>query len=277
MTENLTFYKLRDFSPLHIELPTRRELFFAAPHTLNDPLDCCISVRESLNALIEREKVKEVRDVWQQLLSINVFSKVLNKDVNFHDSISAFTAKSGVLSLTQAITDTLVWSHYGNGHRGVAYGFTEAFFEDLANNYDHTGIMGVSAVVYQDAPPHEEIFRERAKQVLSSRRGITDPYDNRDAVSNLFEEAYRAEMLTKTLTTKYTPWAYEREYRAVRYEPGLTAFPPSALIEVVFGLKATRVDRDQVHQALRHEDFKHVRFREAHTLPNSFELQIRDL
>jgi len=44
----------------------------------------------------------------------------------------AWTENSGVLSLTRTPTNPLMWSHYANGHRGVAIGFDA----DVAGFFD---------------------------------------------------------------------------------------------------------------------------------------------
>jgi hypothetical protein len=277
MSGNLIFYKLRDFSDLHLEIPRRRELYFAATDKLNDPLDCRIALGDALTDLIAKEQDDEIQKVWRQLCEITVFNKHLKKDERFFDALTYYTSKTGVLSLTLAITDTLIWSHYGHAHRGVAYGFQESYFEALATDYANSRILGVGPVTCCEVPPHEEIFRRGAHGVRAGiEQAAGDPIEA-ERLATLFEERFRNELIIRTLTSKYSPWAYEKEYRAVRNEPGSIPFPPNALVEVVFGLKAFQEDRNQVFKALGGEDFKHVRFREAHTVPNSFELQLRDL
>ena len=47
-------YKYRAYSARSLEMLIRRELYFAAPASLNDPYDCQINIRDSLAIAIER-------------------------------------------------------------------------------------------------------------------------------------------------------------------------------------------------------------------------------
>lgn len=89
-----------------------------------------------------------------------------------HDELG----KVGIFSLSDSLTENLLWSHYASGHRGIAIEF------------DHS--VGLFATAQQ-------------VQYASS-----EPVINRLAGDD-------GEVLTKSVLTKSSDWQYEREWRVI--------------------------------------------------------------
>ena len=89
------------------------------------------------------------------------------------------------------------------------------------------------------------------------------------------------------LFTKNNDWAYEREWRIVRFlkdadsnpEPGIFLFevPPEAIKDVVFGCRSEESLVNSIQQIVStNEKLRHLRFRKARLSQNSYSLDIVD-
>lgn len=116
-----------------------------------------------------------------------------------------------VLSLSAVADNDLMWSHYADGHKGIA------LVVDAS-----TGDFGRAFKV--------NYVPERIPQDLMN----DDPDDN----------------LESTILTKRSSWAYEEEYRCIFEEHELAnqflKFKPAHLLGVIFGVKALASDIELV-------------------------------
>ncbi len=144
-------------------------------------------------------------------------------------------AMLGILSLTERPNDLLMWSHYGDFHRGMVLEFdaSHAFFNRRRG-------------------PDDEFYHLR--QVVYSRR--------RPKVNLLCTE-FAELFLTKSLA-----WEYEAEWRMMspiqdckEVSPMMHVqnFPPECLRTVIFGANSSREFRDEVRKTIDHDpEFSHV-------------------
>jgi hypothetical protein len=122
---------------------------------------------------------------------------------------AAIEDKWRVLSLSATPTHDLMWSHYADGHRGVALVFDAS--------------RGEFALAYQVAYTSERIPLDITTRDLTA-------------------------VLHATLLSKRESWAYEQEFRCIAPEPWepdtlrlevqYLRFSPAQLLGVVFGAKA---------------------------------------
>lgn len=115
----------------------------------------------------------------------------------------------GVFCLSDHADDILMWSHYGDSHRGFCLEFETT-----------TGLGIPLDVSYSVDFPRVDFLRDS---------------DRRQMEANLL--------------TKAAVWSYEREWRILDTNegPGVRQFPPEMLSGVVFGCKMTEEDRAAVH------------------------------
>ena len=146
----------------------------------------------------------------------------------------------GIFSLTEDPANTLMWSHYGSQHRGVAVEFDEAhpwFHQRVTTNDDLRHLVQVCYV--ENTPPR------RWTQV--------------NGVDMLY--------------TKNAAWAYEREWRIIRplkdgtqARPGIFCFdvPHDVVRSIIFGCRATpELERDIRALVAANPRFSHMRFKRA--------------
>ena len=120
----------------------------------------------------------------------------------------AIEAKWRVLSLSATPSHDLMWSHYADGHKGVALTFDASH--------------GEFALAYQVTYAPERVPLDITSQDLTA-------------------------VLHATLLSKRESWAYEREFRCIAPEPWESdtlrlkeqylRFLPSQLLGVIFGAK----------------------------------------
>ena len=141
----------------------------------------------------------------------------------------------GIFCLCEAPDDILMWSHYGDSHRGLCLGFRS------------TTELGIPLdVEYQREFP------------------ITDP------LKHSFEEQVQLCLLTKA-----ERWAYEREWRIIDLErpPGVRTFPPEMLTSVTFGCQISAADRKDVEAWIRSGPCR-PELREAKIRHRTYEVEI---
>ena len=177
------------------------------------------------------------------------------------------------MSLSRNPTDALLWSHYADGHRGFCIGFDASYFGNLIANWQQHDLLGASDARYVDAPlhPFRDLWFQKAKDIEAIRSAHAE---DKEAAISQFQETYTRDVIVTVLTTKSVEWAYEREYRAVKARPGVVAFPPFALREIIFGLRSSEIDQVMIRTLLDGPEWRHVWFRRRVRTANSFALEL---
>lgn len=266
-------YKYRKFDTNALRILTSKELYFAAPIKLNDPLDCQLPVLSLLDQVITSEPAGKSRDLLSKLREMKVTNRATGDVELMHRTFESFPLTTGVLSLSRNATDALLWSHYADGHRGFCIGFDASYFGSLIADWQQQGLLGASDVSYVDTPLHRfrRLWLQKVREIEAIR---SSPAGDKEAAMSAFRESYARDVIVTALTTKSEDWAYEREYRAVMAEPGVVAFPPSALREIVFGLKSSEADQLTIRRLLDGPEWRDVRFRRPVCTANSFALEL---
>ena len=144
----------------------------------------------------------------------------------------------GVLSLSAADRNILLWSHYAAGHTGLCLKFAAT---------DHTTFFGRSLpVLYKEVCPD--------LSMVSSADEHIDAF----------------------LLTKAIDWSYEEEYRIIDHDNGAgdKVFPPEHLLGVIFGARMAPPDKQVVSGWASTRKFP-IEIFEAFVVPGEFSLGIR--
>ena len=187
---------------------------------LNDPSDCA----PIINDLPERY------DDFPDLAIRHIFGQVAES--------------LGVLCFTEAIRDPVLWSHYGDSHRGVALGF--------------------------DFPASEEVKPVQ----YSEDKPIISLWDVDTGVGT-------ALVSSNALFTKATSWGYEQESRKVlrladcKPKSGLYfyEFSKLSLKEVVIGDRC-QTSKTYMYHLLESKGYSHVSVKTAINIRHSFKINI---
>jgi hypothetical protein len=149
----------------------------------------------------------------------------------------------GIFSLSERYASPLMWSHYGDQHRGICLGY--AVPADLKCRL-HKVEYGGERIV-------------RASDVCAMTAGNKSA---KEAVDNA------------VLLRKARDWKYEREWRIIG-DLGLTSVPID-MVEVIFGLRCPETVRYSVLKTLEDRDEK-IKFFEIFEENKSFKLRKRQI
>lgn len=249
-------YRYRSLAPAVRDYVERtfmfNELFFAKPSSFNDPFDCqptflFDATDLEILSFYTRVGLKHVPGLPVELAMVNARHKLHNRATGPRSPIApdsiqklhteSVSEKIGVLCLSESRDNILMWGHYADNHHGICIGF------DSRNAF----FKHVHPVNYSAARPTINAFR-----------------DTRD------------QMLDAAIFTKADQWAYESEWRQIRYEAGagVLVFPPHALAVVILGCKATAETEELVKIWLRLRKSR-PRLLRAKPAPSNFALDFR--
>lgn len=146
------------------------------------------------------------------------FESLLNRTNDWrwkNNAVSCFSKKENECSI-------LMWSHYAKSENGNS----------------HEGLCLVFETEELEFYPQETIPGTLIGSVSKALEvSYTDTYLSSDpTLRHLNSETF--------LTTKFTPWSYELEYRYIAPKAGRYYFPKESLKEVIFGIRLSESDRE---------------------------------
>jgi hypothetical protein len=249
-------YKYRTWeNDFHKKIITEAEVWFAHPHTLNDPYD----IRPPYNFIADNidwvaAKIKIIEA--GRLIEPNLSDKELNNEVEKRivaikkDPIAYFQKnrrdylldktrfdRIGVLSCCSSYQNEAMWAHYGNNHSGFVVGFKTV---ELARTLDCT----CGYVNYSDKPIDYHI--------LGNNEGL------------IYDE----------IIQKSTKWSYEEEFRFISAGIGINRqrankYPLTAVNEIIIGLTTSKQIEEEIMLAAK-ENLPNISIYKIETNPDQF-------
>lgn len=253
---------------------------FTQPTMFNDPFDCLPAITGYTEKEAKEQANKVANDMAFELAlgdfsnlpagvtleSINYSSDVLSKEyaadpsgvgLRFAAALhNKMRTQIGILCLCENHRNILMWSHYARNHEGFVVGFeTEnAFFRHREDEPIEIGELRPVQYVKRRPSLHVEM--------------IKNPYV----------------ATPDFLFSKSRDWAYEREYRIIRFLkhadkvcPGnvyLFRVPATAIRQIIFGFKAGDSLKRTLLDAAKIPEWAHVEFTKAVVSRNEFEMDI---
>ena len=214
------FYKYRSMAPDAAKWVERivchNEIHFAAAKSFNDPFDLrpvfsllapkAMQVKdfERLSKKFEPQLNRQIRRKEARQAvgnSLNSARRQATEEAIQELHAQHITDQVGVLCVSTKRDDILMWSHYADSHRGVCLEFDGHF-----------------------------AFMAHAQKVQ---------YTHKRSPINVYVDSEEAAM-KKALLTKAEQWAYEEEWRLIRYEhgPGSVQFRSINLTGIIIGAAA---------------------------------------
>jgi hypothetical protein len=238
-------YKYRAIDDNTLKSIRNSEYWFAQPKMFNDPFDCNLSeilnhsledfknylaYQNNKSGMTEKEYKTHIKNFkknpkWARNLAINARENAMNEH--------------GVFSLSQESKNILMWSHYGDQHKGIVLKFdiladTEFFSTPIKINY-------------------------------------VEKYDE----LNYYSTQDRLNSLSRNISTKSTLWSYEKEYRILKSENGLHKVNKISLCEVIFGCKTPPTKLKEVKSLIKKSGYENVSFSKATIDHGQFSLSVR--
>jgi hypothetical protein len=266
----MLLYKYRKCAQRTWEVLLNRKLFFATPEQLNDPLDSSIDIqaeyeraKKLVNASDNHPERRKSFLIFLLDGSHHFKDPASGKRIGLNQALQRFIQSLGILSFSRTPTDALLWSHYAEGHCGVSLGFDSELLElgDVFIKDD---------VEYASEPPYVNLFLKMTEEIGEFVR----PWEKLKYPEEQGDQFYTSQLsrlMRANLLVKSEKWKYEEEYRMITSRPGLQAFSPKALREVVQGTKMRESDRETLSNILRHPDYEHVQVRSVRNVPGTFE------
>ncbi|MGL6258565.1 DUF2971 domain-containing protein [Vibrio sp. WXL210] len=278
----MKLYKYRSTSKYSLEGLINNQLFFATHEQFNDPFEfgnpAPDLVKYNKNARIKLREIFEKKELSRkEFLHLNsLVAKPSEDDLKVReatlDRIRDNTKNIGIVCLSEVENNILMWSHYGEEHRGFCIEFN-----DLENNISAS--CDVINVKYLND------FED-----LNDPELLIDFYmimfcDNKDLPRPEWERKYKdlgsqiskheeARMAIATIGNKYIDWAYEKEIRLVSKSNGPIKYNPSSIKSITFGLRMSESDKKTIMNICDCEDKRHIRFKQAVKQESSYGLKV---
>lgn len=242
---------------------THSEIYFPCPKGFNDPFDSKILKRYDLLSIDERISFLYVH-LYRKYSNLseheihNKFVKELEKGKILSNSTlrkwgkrytENLISNHGIFSTSKRNDDILMWTHYGNSHKGFCIGFDSQKLYEYLNSLGYK--VGFFQVTYDNNYPT-----------------ILPKIKKKDIIQNIFTQ----------LTTKAKKWGYEKEYRYIIVEKSSIPIVIDKDIykSITFGCE---IDPD-IEKELReriHFDFPKMKFYKAFKFNDKFKLEIRKI
>jgi hypothetical protein len=220
MKENHVF-KFSKINKNLLDSLVHSRLHFARPETLNDPFDCQVDVKKSLKKAVEQSSGLSKKSL--ENLFDNEFQNVLNKNLQDLKDYGVFSA-----SHKPSLECPLLWSHYGNEHKGICLVYS------IPNVFCSPGNNGVFCIL----------------NVEYGENLLTDWFKELPSKTEIHSIAFE-EMMKKILTIKSSCWKYEDEVRIIRNTSGYVSIDQSYLQHICFGLNTSEDDRKLIQKIMK--------------------------
>ena len=235
-------FKYRVINKNLLDSLIKSRFYFAKPESLNDPFDCNIDILRVVKHAIGKAD--------------GTLEKKLVKFYDDHEMIERFRSninEYGIGSFSLNLDETLMWSHYGENHKGVCirYDFPRSFLE----NEDQ--IVGASKVKYRE-------------------NHVSEWITNNISLYESDHFSFVTGLLKIVLTSKAPVWYYEEEYRIIRPVAGLYNVPRSSLTNIVFGLQTSKEDK-QLITSIANKYYDNIKFGRVVRNSNDFGIEIEEI
>lgn len=219
----------------------------AGPGSFNDPFDCALSppsertnkdLQEQLFDLTERLHGKKKAMILNQ--DINERNKGKEIKVIGNSSLEKHfdeARRMGVFSLSEKPDQILMWSHYGDHHKGFCIEFERA-------NHPHNYLNHVMCRPVRYSSKYPNLNR------------MIDHFD-----TNLF--------------TKAKDWEYEAEWRLVSKKANVLLPAPAPIVGIIFGMRMEEDHKIEIMALLKGS--RHVVFKQAIPKKGEFSLVIEEV
>lgn len=220
-------YKYEPFSAQSIENLKNQVIYFGSPNRFNDPYDCGLfpTIKEPTEAEVEAIRAHYLRKNLPlpthrefEVSSVGrlreIFLRIGRETID--GELTRFMAEKGVSCFCERSDNLLMWSHYGDHHRGFCLEFRT------------------------DLEPFEKIRQVKYSSQMPAC----------DLVRILCNDDF--EQILDLFCTKAIDWQYEREWRCMHQIAGTAyVYPADALTGVYFGPRASFTSLEVVSLILK--------------------------
>lgn len=259
-------YRFFDQKEKHLQLITHSELWFSCANKFNDPFDISFTFNfDGLNTeLAERWAKKLVKRDEPNLTPAQCEKKALTRlseirgDSNYSDHMKKEFIEInydtfGICSLCERNDNLLIWAHYSQNHTGFCVGLSVKHLDTLSRGFvKEKSLLDLHKVRYSRTLPNPNFF----ESMLS---------DDDNCILDF-------------ITTKFTDWSYEQEYRLVFWDYVNKALNVdySAICEVILGCRITEENKNKLIELCQNH-VPHAKIYQAEKHDKRFALSIKPI
>lgn len=260
-------YKYRPVDKYTLELLINNEFHLSFPEEFNDPFDSCVSWDFQATAKKYIEFIHASILIPQEIKE-NTIRAILNNnfDFSFFNKYGLEKEKKNkeflIFSGSKINNNILLWSHYANCHKGIAFGFNSEIKDDL-NCLEFDEVVDFKDSLNGNfAAIHEVTY----KNIETKFRFF---YDNDEQHANI-------------LGNKSPDWKYEEELRIMFLSKSFLQdgfikqkikFTKKILNKVIFGLKTSEEDKSTIRTIIKDKGYD-VKFFKCERKKNEYGLNI---
>ncbi|EOD4081501.1 DUF2971 domain-containing protein [Yersinia enterocolitica] len=268
-------YKYRSVNQQTLEMLINREVYFASPDQLNDPLDAKIDINAHYQEIVRKYDPNISEEFNRKAFLLNVLNskKVTLEDgteKRLNDLVQEFITSLGIFSLSKTASDALLWSHYGGAHKGLCLEFES----DEISSKD---VLSRGEIAYKQKPIYEEVFEELLLDFGSFVKPWEKDSSYSDEVADKFYTKQLSDLIGANLYVKSEKWKYEEEYRLVSNKAGKIKFNAKALKKIILGIHISSYDINTIKNILTHPQYEHVKLMRVSKNPNGFDFNIVEI
>ncbi len=236
-------WKFRSFDTNLLSVLLNKEVWFAKPHTFNDPFDC----KTNLATLMQRYEPFVPGSIKDGLSEVQT-----ELEDYFESNPCAY------FCLCPVYDQTLMWSHYANNHKGLSLGFS-----DNENTFDNDEIS-VRQVCYS---PQD--FEKYLHDYLAELDAYKAAKDTASSDKEWFSsKRSQRELFDFYRNMKAECWRYEEEVRLSLETPNqngiAVGFHPKSLKHIIFGMRCSERDKAMITQLVSQiDDYDHIKLWQA--------------
>ncbi len=263
------YYKYRQFDMNGIRILLDKEIYFAKPGTLNDPMDSSHDIIKTVNSIFDSTKDPVHRDIIKSLYGDHYIKSDTGESFSILQVIAKNSPNAGVFSCSEDCANTIMWAHYGGNHTGLCLGFDEGYFDSLLDNREAHDVMGGSAVSYKSNVDFERIVTEFVNETIIKAMINGGAID----LSTHDMQEVQHKLITEFFLVKHLAWEYERERRYVTEIAKTMPFPPEALKEIIVGSKISEMNLKTIKNICTSPEWRHVDLRQATFIPSQLKME----
>lgn len=228
-----------------LQIIGNHSIMFSSFTAFNDPFDCAVTI-DGHNTPEEWHTYLSMQDMmpgYRNITEINILKDLEKAADSLKDSYWDAVKDMGIFCMSEEADNILLWSHYGEFHKGVCLRF------DILGDLDTFHFP--KKVIYDNNYPQKNYIREYI-------RNSPD--------------------LTDALWHKAKDWEYEKEYRVVKPTfNGLKKFRQEALTGIIFGCCCPEEKRREIVDKAKEKGFTAVQFMEAKRSETSYHITIHEI
>lgn len=217
-------------------------LWFARPESLNDPLDCQISIKELSSRILENRP----QNPFISYPKHNTASTYRTEYLKACEDIDRLHSNHGVLSMCTSKENLVMWSHYADEYRGLCFGFDLDLLKESVRQ-SSLKLYGYGLVNYCEETPLIELIQNSLSTTI---------FDVKK------EKTAQIELFMSKMGSKHKQWSYEQEYRLLTDKYGSCVFNPQALKEVILGHAIFEKDKMEIVKFIK-DKLPHVKIYES--------------